>query len=334
MRTDIEFKGDVALHEQKHLVVEYSIIIVNYNGGSKLLDCLDSVFKHTTNFESFLVDNASADNSPLQVEERFPEVVVIRNSENLGFAGANNIGIRKAKGRWVVLLNPDTKVTENWLDNLVECARSSEDIGLVTPKLLYMDRRTINSTGHIFDFRKGFASDRGAGERDQGQYDFGEEVASCCFACVAIKREVVKQIGLLDAKMLLYYEDVDYSIRARLAGWKLMYCPNSVVLHHGSGATPRRKLPALLRRSTPYRLRIMLKNYNRRDAVKFGALSTMISMAAGLKNRNMPYFIGFALSPFWNILNFPVAERRSVQRTRRVPDTVLANFGSHVAHNL
>ena len=318
-------EGDLR-RETSPLNATVSVIIVNYNGGSKLLECVDSVFRFTSDFELILADNASTDNSLQLIEKRFPQVMIVRNSENLGFAGGNNVAIKRSKGRWIVLLNPDTKVTNKWLDNLLNRADLSSQIGIVAPKLLHMDGKTINSTGHVFDFRRGFARDRGSGETDEGQYEVAQEVASCCFACAAIKREVVNQIGLLDEKMIMYYEDVDFCIRARVAGWKVLYSPKSIVLHHGAGVTPTRRLRALLRRSTPYRLRIMLKSYNRVNALKYGTMSLLKSMGAGAKNRDFQYFLSYARSPIWNLLHLPLAERRLVQLNRRTPDNMLANF--------
>ena len=302
--------------------VAYSIIIVNYNGGLKLLECVDSVFRYTSDFELILVDNGSTDDSTSQISRKFPQIIILRNSDNIGFASANNMGIKRAMGKWLVLLNPDTRVTENWLDNLVNCATSSDQVGIVTPKLLRMDGKTIDSTGHTFDFRTGQAHDRGSGDIDAGQYEVVEEVPSCCFACVAIKREVIPQTGLLDDKMILYFEDVDYCIRTRIAGWKVFYCPASVVFHARGGLTsPTSAIRQ--NRAVAYRLRIILKCYNRSNAIKFGATRIgldMVSMAAGIKNNDVRYFLSYLRSPIWNMANPPVSERRRVQHSRKLPD--------------
>ncbi len=225
----------------------YSIVIVNHNGGSLIPACIESVFKHTHDFELILVDNHSKDNSDLEVANKFPEVLVLKNSDNVGFAKANNMGIRRAKGQWVVLLNPDTVVTPGWLDALARCAQSSPEIGIATPKLLRPDKRTLDSTGHLFNFRTGYSIDRGSDEPDEGQYDSVEEVPSCCFACALVKRQLIEDIGLLDERMVLYFEDVDYCLRARVAGWKVLYCPSSIVYHARGGLTS--KPPAYLRRT-------------------------------------------------------------------------------------
>jgi GT2 family glycosyltransferase len=304
----------------------YSIIVVNYNGGSKLLDCIDSIFRFTPNLELIVVDNGSIDNSISIIAEAFPEVIIIRNSKNIGFARANNMAIKKARGRWIVLLNPDTKVTKNWLDNLLKCAESSSGIGIVTPKLLRMDGKTIDSAGHVFDFRTGFSYDRGSGETDKAQYDSAEEVASCPFACAAVRTEVISGIGLLDQKMFLYFEDLDYCIRARVAGWRVFYCPSSVVLHMRSGVTPANS-KRIQRWAVAYRLRIILKCYNGRNAVKYGVLRMLrdvMSAFAGLKNNDPEYFLGYLRSPIWNVLHLPFKERKQLQSSRKIPDSLLS----------
>jgi GT2 family glycosyltransferase len=268
-----------------------------------------------------LVDNASTDQSALQAISRFPQTTLLKNERNLGFAAANNVGIKKARGRWIVLLNPDTILTRNWLEELVKCGASSK-IGIVGPKLVRLDRRTIDSAGLSFNFKTGLSHDRGSNEPDSGQFDTVESVTCLSFACAAIKREVIAAIGLLDERMVLYFDDIDYCVRAQIAGWKVLFCPKGLVLHARGGATPK-SATRVQRRAVAYRLRIMLKCYNRRNAIKYGLFrvaNDMISAVAGLKNSDFEYFRGFLRSPFWNLLNMPVIERRLVQSTRRITD--------------
>jgi GT2 family glycosyltransferase len=306
------------------IVPKYSIIIVNYNAGALLAKCLDSVFRHTTDFELILVDNNSTDESSEEAIIGFPGITMLKNAKNEGFAKANNVGLMKAKGNWIVLLNPDTIVSSHWLDHLTEC-EATPRLGLVGPKLLRLDQRTIDSAGLMFDPRSGLSYDRGSGETDEGQFDKGERVPCCSFACVAIKREVIQTIGILDERMVLYFDDIDYCTRARIAGWEIWYCPDCVVLHARGGVTPKSSI-RLQRWAVAYRLRIMLKCYDRRNAIKYGAarvIRDMMSMAAGIKNNDLEYFLGYLRSPLWNLLNLPVAERRLVQSTRETSDDVL-----------
>jgi GT2 family glycosyltransferase len=305
-----------------------SIIIVNYNGGNLVLGCLESVFQHTSDFELILVDNNSTDQSALQAICRFPQITLLKNERNIGFAAANNVGIRNARAGWIVLLNPDTVVMRNWLEELVKCGASSK-IGIIGPKLVRSDRRTIDSAGLIFNFKTGLSYDRGSGETDVGQFDTAQLVPCLSFACAAIKREVVETIGLLDERMFLYFDDIDYCVRARIAGWKVLYCPKSVVLHSRGGVTPGSNKEAR-NRAAAYRLRIMWKCYSRKNAIKYGLARIardVMSMAAGIKNHDFQYFLGYLLSPIWNAMNPPIFERKLVQSSRRVSDESV--FQSH-----
>lgn len=303
----------------------YSIIIVNFNGGQKLYECVESVFQFTSNFELILVDNGSSDNSTSLVSTGFPRTGIVKLQKNVGFARANNVGISRSKGEWIVLLNPDTKVTKQWLEGLIDCAVKAEKIGIITPKLIRMDGLTIDSAGHDFDFRTGYTRDRGAGEEDRGQYDATEEVPSCCFACAALRREAVTQVGRLDDRMFLYFEDVDYCIRCRIAGWKVMYCPASIVFHARGGMTPRssRRIQSS---AVAYRLRIILKCYSKWNALRYG-LGRMIrdlkASVAGVKNNDFEYFLGYIRSPIWNLTHLPIRERELVQSEREVTDQTL-----------
>jgi GT2 family glycosyltransferase len=312
------------------LDVTYSIIIVNYNGGSLLVHCLDSVHRFTNNFELILVDNNSSDGSETLACRLFPTVKLIKNTANLGFARANNEALKVARGQFIVFLNPDTIVTPGWLIVLAECANASSRAGIVTPKLLRSDKKTIDSTGHLLNFKTGQTSDRGAGQIDEGQYDRAEAVPSCCFACAIIRRDVFDDIGLLDEKMVLYFEDVDFSLRARVAGWNVLYCPDSVVYHYRGGVTPSLS-NRVQKRAVAYRLRIILKCYDTRNVLKYGVgrvIRDLVSAAAGIKNRDLQYFLGYLRSPFWNLANFPLGERRWVQLRRRTSDADIARLSN------
>jgi GT2 family glycosyltransferase len=308
----------------KESVPKYSIIIVNFNGGTMLAKCLDSVFQHTADFELVLVDNNSTDQSSEEALVRFPTITLVKNARNVGFAKANNVGIMKAKGDWKVLLNPDTIVTSHWLVRLIECATSPR-LGLVGPKLVRLDKRTIDSTGLMFNPKSGLSYDRGSGEADEKQFDRAEPVPCCSFACVAIRGEVIQTVGLLDERMVLYFDDIDYCIRARVAGWEVWYCPTSVVLHSRGGVTPKSSI-RLQRQAVAYRLRIMLKCYDRRNAIKYGLariIRDVLSAMAGVKNNDVEYFLGYLRSPLWNLLNLPIQERRVVQSGRKATDEIL-----------
>ncbi len=241
-------------------MIETSILIVEYKTPELLARCIASLKELTTGSYEVLVH----DNSPPR--------------PNLGFAKANNYLISRSKGKYIVLLNPDTVVTPRWLDFLIATAQSDPRIGVVQPKLL-LPNGMIDSTGHGWT-KWGTPFDRGAGEFDKGQFDGATELSSCCFGCALIKREVFEKVGLLDEKLFLFLEDVEFCLRAKKAGWRVVYCPKSIVYHsrHGSGAAEGRF-------NIPY---IILKTRGPRMYFKI-LIFLILGIATGVKNSDIGY---------------------------------------------
>jgi GT2 family glycosyltransferase len=310
-----------------------SIVIVNRNGGEVLAPCIESVRGNTRDYEIVLVDNGSTDNS-LRLVKPGPDLRIIRLRSNLGFAGANNVAIRATKSQYVVLLNPDTIVTASWLDKLINEAEKSPIIGVVAPKLLRPGRpRILDSTGHVFQYQTGAAMDRGIGEPDLGQYDNKTELLSCSFACGLIRREVFEDIGVLDSHLFTLCEDVDFGIRARLAGWRVVYRPDSIVYHARGTGTKEVVKDRVNYSSTAYGLHIILKIYRPRRALRFGGIRFLmypLRIAAGVRNRDLAYVKGNFRSAIWTLAHIPLRERLFYQRRRRVSDDmqVIANARS------
>jgi len=198
-----------------------SIVIVDYKVPELVARCIESIRQHTSDYEILIHDNSPP-------------------NANLGFAKANNLLIRQSRGDYIVLLNPDTWVTEGWLDELIKTAESAPEIGIVQSKTL-RPNGLLDSTGHRYTFTYGvyMPGDRGALEIDRGQYDKRTELETATFASVLVKRRVFESSGLLDEKMFLYCEDMEFCLRARSHGWRIVYCPNSIVYHvrHGSAST-------------------------------------------------------------------------------------------------
>jgi GT2 family glycosyltransferase len=282
-----------------------------------------------------IVDNASVDGSPEELNRRYPNARIIRNGTNLGFATANNIGIRESKGEYIVLINPDVILTNDWLERLSDCVEKDRVIGIASPKLLRYDGR-IDSTGHVFSFSRLEVKNRGEEEQDYGQYDEYTDLLSCDFACCLIRRETLTQIGPLDERIFLDHEDIDYCLRTRIAGWRIVYCPSSIVYHHRGGVTPGARKRGRQLQARRYLLRIALKGYGRRNIVRViiykqrDLLSFSLDLAVALKKHDVAavkksldeigaLFIAF----FWNAIHLPIRERILVQRSRRVDDKEL-----------
>jgi GT2 family glycosyltransferase len=159
-------------------------------------------------------------------------------SENKGFAEGNNVGIREARGRYVVLANNDTQADPRFLEQLVLAAKRGTRVGMVAPKILnFYDRNLIDSVGGLVLCRDGIAQGRGRGEEDCGQYDHLDEVLMPSACAALYRREVFDDVGLFDERFFAYCEDSDLGLRARRAGWEAISAPQAVVYHKYSASS-------------------------------------------------------------------------------------------------
>jgi GT2 family glycosyltransferase len=211
---------------------QVAVVIVNWDGLHHLQGCLPALFAQTfTDFEVVLVDNGSSDGSVEWVEARFPQVRLIRNEANVGFAMANNQAIRATRTEFIATLNNDTRVEPGWLAALVAAAESASSVGMVASKMLFADRPgMINSAGIALD-PVGIAWDRLGGNTDDPGEKDPVEVFGPCAGAALYRRTMLDQIGLFDEDFFAYMEDVDLAWRARLAGWRCLYAPVARVTH-------------------------------------------------------------------------------------------------------
>lgn len=218
------------------------IIVLNWNGKEDTLACLQSLERvGYSTYSVVLVDNASSDGTVESVGDLFPSVTTIRNSENLRFAGGNNVGIEYAmrmNADYILLLNNDTVVDQNFLDELVNAAESDSQIGIAGAKIFYYDEPDrIWYAGGRIEYWKGWISHIGIRERDAGQHDTPRDVGYITGCCMLVKRTVIEKIGKLDESFFIYGEDADWSIRAARAGFRLRYVPSSKVWHKVSSSS-------------------------------------------------------------------------------------------------
>lgn len=226
-----------------------AVVIVNWNGKDNTLSCLASLGKRNI----IVVDNASTDGSVEAINKRFPTVEIIQNSENLGFSGGNNIGIKSALSRgadFIWLLNNDTVVDKNALQSLIE-AFDDRSVGIAGSKIYFSPGREFHKErykigelgnvlwyagGHI-DWNNMYASHRGVDEVDRGQYDEPEETEFITGCSMMVKREVFEKIGILDEKFFAYLEDVDFCLRAKNHGYRLLYVSRSIIWHENASSS-------------------------------------------------------------------------------------------------
>ena len=210
-----------------------SIIILNYNAGKLLTNCIESIFKTKyDNYEVILVDNASTDKSYKKCKEKFSKIHLIENKKNLGYCEGNNVGIREAKGQYVAILNPDTIVESNWLDELVIACKKHGD-ALYQPKILAFENRIFESAGNMLQIF-GFGYPKGRGELDLNQYDIPEKIGYASGACLFTSMKVLNKIGYFDPFLFLYHDDLELGWRAAQRGIPSLYVPTTTIYHLAS----------------------------------------------------------------------------------------------------
>ena len=209
-----------------------------------------------------MVDNASKEDEASIISERYPQVKVIRSNKNLGFAGGNNLGIKEAKGKYILLINNDTYFKEFSIDPLIELLESSNKIGIVCPKLRFAwGSNPIQFAGYTplsnITLRNKAI---GFGEMDMGQYDKAHPTPYAHGAAMLIKREAIEKVGLMPECFFLYYEEIDWSMMFTRAGYEIWYDPSCTVYHKESQTTGQNS-PLRTYYITRNRLLLVKRNY-------------------------------------------------------------------------
>lgn len=215
-----------------------SVVIPNWNGAELLARVLDSLGGQLyQGFETLVVDNGSTDTSLALLESEFPETRVVALPTNLGFAGAVNAGIEKARGEIIALLNNDAVADPGWLGALVDALDRHPEVGSIASRMLDLgDPGRIDSAGDQLGI---FPSNIGHGEPDDARFREPAYVLSACAGAAAFRRELFEDVGLFDERFFAYMEDVDLGVRAQLRGWDCLYEPRAVVYHEGSQTSKR-----------------------------------------------------------------------------------------------
>lgn len=221
-----------------------SVITINYNGLEHTRGMLESFQKITyPNVEIIVVDNASKEDPSILLKE-FPDIVLLKNPVNEGFAGGNNRGIEIAKGSYFFLINNDTEVSPNVLEGLLERATKSEKVGLVCPKINYFDDPAIIQYAGFTNISPITGRGKGIGyqEKDAGQYQDSRVTYLAHGAAMFIPRKVVEHVGMMAELYFLYYEEMDYCERIKKAGYEIWYEPSASILHKESMSVGKNSL--------------------------------------------------------------------------------------------
>lgn len=277
-------------------MVDISVIIVSWNTKSLLLQCVESLYKATreSSLEIIVVDNASTDGSVDALREAFPVVKVIVNPRNFGFAKANNIGIERAQGSYICLVNSDVKALNGVLDRMRAYMDAHTEVGAVAPKTLCGDLRIQKNCREFPTLRNLFCQEffldvlfpmvvsfRGR-SMIRCDYDVVMEVEGLCGCFLMVRRTVITQVGPLDERFFFYSEDVDWCKRIYDAGWKLVHYPDAEAIHFGHGSSS----------DTPIRFQVEMLKAN---------------LQYWRKHRRMPVYALFKLIKFMGTLGRAIA---------------------------
>jgi len=298
-----------------------SVVIVTYNSKEDLVECIPSLVNQDyPDFEVIVVDNNSIDDTRGFVENNFPFIRVAKNKENYGPAKGYNIGISASKGRYVVLLNPDTIVEKEWLSELVRVMEEDEDVAACQSKiLLHSKPNIINTEGNEVNYL-GFTWCRNYGKENKKDGEIQETLGlSVCSAI--LRRDVLEEVGLFDEDFFMYLDDTDLGLRMYLRGYKVVCNPKSVVYHKYKFEPGKKKFYYLERN----RLLVLLKIYDAARLLRI--LPIFVFMEAGLLVMSLfqGWFKAKLESYAWIIWNWRLvrSKRQSMPKGKRYMHRIL-----------
>lgn len=298
-----------------------AMVIPNWNGADYISACLKSLENQSLKPHIIVVDNGSHDESVNIIKTGFKNVELLEYPDNAGFAGGVNRGIRKAikdKYKYVVLFNNDAVADKNWLENLVSVAEAHEEVGIVTGKFIRMDKKYIDSTGDFYTMW-GMPFPRGRNQIDNSQYDTPEYVFGATGGASLYRTEMLEEIGLFDEDFFAYFEDIDISLRAQLAGWKVWYEPKAVAYHHVSATSSKlgnfsryhslKNFYLVWMKCLPWQLGVLYSPFIFLQSLRLLATSV-------IKARSLIFFKSFA--KVVQLLPSTIKKRRKIQSSRKV----------------
>ena len=271
-----------------------SIITINYNGLKDTCELIDSI-PFNNDLEVIVVDNASEKDEASLISAKYPQVIVIRSPQNLGFAGGNNLGIKAARGKYLFFINNDTIFKEFNVQALIDRLESSPKIAVVCPKLRFSwGNNPIQFAGYTPLSNITVRNQAiGFGEEDYGQYDTAHPTPYAHGAAMLIKREAIDKVGLMPECYFLYYEELDWSMMFTRAGFEIWYDPACTVYHKESQATGQN---SPLRTYYIVRNRLLLVKRNWNGVTKFFTYAYLIGVV-GVRD-----ILKYAITGKWDML--------------------------------
>lgn len=265
-----------------HPEYKLSVITINYNGLNDTCELIETLPLDDASIEVIIVDNASTNDEATIIEQRYPSVTVIRSKENLGFAGGNNIGIKAAHGRYLFFINNDTVFKDFNAQALMRRLDASPNIGIACPKIRFAwGNHPIQFAGYTPLSRITMRNQAvGCGEEDNGQYNDAHPTPYAHGAAMMVKREAVERAGIMPECYFLYYEELDWSMMIRRAGYEIWYDPACTIYHKESQTTGQN---SPLRTYNLTRNRLLFVKRNARGPYKFISFAYLI-LAVAIKD--------------------------------------------------
>jgi GT2 family glycosyltransferase len=264
--------------------MKVSILIVSWNTCQLLLDCLQSIYTYPPqiDFEIRIVDNDSGDGSAQVVQERFPQVQVISSATNLGFASGNNLVAQHAQGQYLLLLNPDTVIHPQTIDQLVAFLDAMPNAGAVGPRMFNSDGSlqisTFRTPNLFLEAWQLLYFDRLFPLSHYGEDHKGPIVVDVLNgACILMRREIFQSLGGFDINFFMYSEEVDLCLRIRQAGWLLYYLPTAQIVHYG-GQSTRQVRDLMFLELYRNKVRFFKKHYGSRQTVAYKILLWIVAV--------------------------------------------------------
>lgn len=304
-----------------------SILIVNWNGKKWLEKCLGSLRAQTyKNFEVIFVDNASTDDSVEFVEENFPEVKVVQSENNLGFAGGNNLGMKYAKGEYILLLNNDTYVPKDFLEKFIDAFDQLSQASCIQSKIVLMDQPEVFDVCCTFWTHSTFLYYFGHGKSEKDpQYNVAMPCFSAKGASMMIKRDVIDVVGLFDDDFWCYYEETDFCHRLWLSGYECWYNSDTVAYHANGGTSLKFQNDFIQFHNFKNKLASFLKNFQGGTLLWVIPVFFVMNLGLGIfwllqgKFQNM---ISLFRAVLWNISHWgdTMKKRRKIRAMRKKSD--------------
>ncbi len=308
-----------------------SVLIVNWNGEKWLKNCLDSLKAQTyKNYEIIFIDNASTDGSVNFVKQHHPDIKLIQNDENVGFAGGNNIGYKHSEGQYILLLNNDTIVEPGFLNKILMAFEKIPNLGSVQAKLVLMDDRKKLDVAGSYWTDTGFLYHYGFGKNESlEKYNKPMPFFSNKGAAMLISRTAIERVGLFDDDFWCYYEETDFCHRLWLAGYECWYWPGATVFHAMGGTSLAFKNDFIQYHNFKNKLLSFIKNFEYHTLLWL--LPVFLLEVVGLASfwllkGKFKHAVSIMNAISWNIHHLPqtLKKRKSVQDLRQVSDKTIS----------